>query len=291
MGGPGMGGPGMGGPGMGGPGMGGPNMGGNMGMGNMGGPNMGGGMGMGGGSMNGNMGGGGGGGGPPAGIGPDCDLVEKIGNVIANRLHNMKASYKMFQDFCKLSTGYMQAMNQSSGCGRQMAAVLKKVSTGQGQPDIAEGFRNLAEMQHSTEQNISQVLTAFQQDLLQSAQNVLTGGFKETCRFEQGFLQGFQRNKQEIAQMPMSPPRQQKINEVEDKLVNNLEILKGLERKVYCNFLLLWTAVLDSQTSFYKEANQAYDKCQKQWTALAVSGDRIAPEPVDYRKILNERRG
>ena len=57
------------------------------------------------------------------------------------------------------------------------------------------------------------------------------------------------------------------------------------------NFLLLWTAVLDAQTSFYKGAAEAYGSTQSRWTQLAVSGDRIAPEPVDYKKVLAERRG
>merc|ERR1719197_744772 len=183
-------------------------------------------------------------------LGPDCDMVEKIGNGIGNRLHNMKASYKMFQDFVKLSMNYMNAIQGASAAGRQMAAVLKKVSTGQGQPDIAAGFRQLAEMQHSTESRQDQVIKVIQNDLLSSAQNVLTGGFKETCRFEQGFMQGYEKAKNEIRQLQLgSPQRSAKVREVEDKLANNLEILKGLERKVYCNFLLLWTAVLDAQTA------------------------------------------
>ena len=105
--------------------------------------------------------------------------------VLALQIHNMKASYKMFQDFIKLSMNYAQAMQTMSGAGRQMAAVLKKVSTGQGQPDIAAGFRQLAEMQHSTESRTENTLKAFHNDLIQCAQNVLTGGFRETCRFEQ----------------------------------------------------------------------------------------------------------
>jgi hypothetical protein len=67
----------------------------------------------------------------------------------------------------------------STGAGRQMAAVLKKVSTGQGQPDVgtqvfvyvlrgflltcvvrdtADGFRQLAEMQHGTEQRFQSIV-------------------------------------------------------------------------------------------------------------------------------------
>jgi hypothetical protein len=235
----------------------------------------------------------GGGGVPPLQpIGPDGEMIDKIGSGINNRLHNMKASYKMFQDFVKFAVNYAQALTTSAACGRQMAAVLKKVSTGQGQPDIAAGFRSLAELQHGAESRYDAVLKAMQDDLLSSAQNVLTGGFKETCRFEQGFNQGYARARAEVAALqPGSLQRQAKVREVEDKLANNLEILRGLERKVYCNFLLLWTAVLDAQTATYRAAADAYVAGQKQWTQLAVSGDRIAPEPVDYKRLLAERRG
>ncbi len=223
---------------------------------------------------------------------PEGEMVEKIGQAISNRLHNMKSSYKMFQDFLKLAINYTQALQTSSGCGRQMAAVLKKVSTGQGQPDIAAGYRALAELQHSTESRADSVIKAMQDDLLSSAQNVLTGGFKETCRFEQGFNQGYIKARSEILALPPnSIQRNQKLRDVEDKLANNLEILRGLERKVYCNFLLLWTAVLDAQAAAYRAAADAYGGAQKQWTQLAVSGDRIAPEPVDYKKVLADRRG
>jgi hypothetical protein len=166
---------------------------------------------------------------------PEGEMVEKIGQAISNRLHNMKSSYKMFQDFLKLAINYTQALQTSSGCGRQMAAVLKKVSTGQGQPDIAAGYRALAELQHSTESRADAVIKAMQDDLLSSAQNVLTGGFKETCRFEQGFNQGYIKARSEILALPPnSIQRNQKLRDVEDKLANNLEILRGLERKVYC---------------------------------------------------------
>jgi hypothetical protein len=242
----------------------------------------------------GGMGAGGGGGNPAAmqALGADGEMIDKIGSGINNRLHNMKASYKMFQDFVKFAVNYSQALSTSAACGRQMAAVLKKVSTGQGQPDIAAGFRSLAELQHGAESRYDQVLKAMQDDLLSSAQNVLTGGFKETCRFEQGFNQGYARARAEVAALqPGSLQRQAKVREVEDKLANNLEILRGLERKVYCNFLLLWTAVLDAQTATYRAAADAYAAGQKQWTQLAVSGDRIAPEPVDYKRLLAERRG
>jgi uncharacterized membrane protein YgcG len=230
--------------------------------------------------------------GGPGAMANTANMIDKIGSGINNRLHNMKASYKMFQDFVKFAVNYSQALTTSAACGRQMAAVLKKVSTGQGQPDIAAGFRSLAELQHAAESRYDNVLKAMQDDLLVSAQNVLTGGFKETCRFEQGFNQGYARARAEVAALqPGSLQRQAKVREVEDKLANNLEILRGLERKVYCNFLLLWTAVLDAQTATYRAAADGYSAAQKQWTQLAVSGDRIAPEPVDYKKLLAERRG
>lgn len=55
--------------------------------------------------------------------------------------HNMKASYKMFQDFCKLSMQYTQALITSTAAGRQVRPLPGGDSTNAAQSCPTDGGR------------------------------------------------------------------------------------------------------------------------------------------------------
>jgi hypothetical protein len=166
------------------------------------------------------------------------------------------------------------------------------IAKGTGQTDISQGIGEIAAGIAKEAEIRGATARREIAECVRPAEVVWGGGWTEVQRYAEGFVGGWERSKAELRAMhPSSPEFAAKVREVEDKVLNNVDILRRLERKLYCNFILIWSAALEAQLDMHTQVAAQLKEKQRVWNTLGTSASRVPPDSSNnFRAQLSVRR-